>query len=52
MVLLWGVAIATVLTLVVIPAIYALLGRFSQPAGVNSRALEAELGTDLNRYKK
>ncbi|SFR54533.1 efflux RND transporter permease subunit [Thiomicrospira sp. ALE5] len=52
MVLIWGVAIATVLTLIVIPAVYALLGRFSQPAGVNSRALVAELGTDLDRYKK
>jgi len=52
MVLLWGVAVATLLTLVVIPAVYALLGRFSQTAGVTSRALKAELGTDLEQYKK
>lgn len=52
MVLLWGVAVATLLTLVVIPAVYALLGRFTQTAGVTSRALTAELGTDLEQYKK
>ena len=52
MVLLWGVSIATILTLVVIPAVYALLGRFSQSAGVNKRALIAELGSDFEQYKK
>lgn len=47
-VLLWGVAIATFFTLFVIPVVYQWLGRFSQPAGVNKRQLESELG-DLHK---
>jgi multidrug efflux pump len=43
-VLLWGVALATVFTLFVIPVVYQWLGRFSQPAGHNARLLQQEIG--------
>lgn len=43
-VLLWGVALATLFTLFVIPVVYQWLGRFSQPAGHNERILVQEIG--------
>lgn len=43
-VLLWGVALATLFTLFVIPVIYQWLGKYSQPAGTNERKLEIEIG--------
>lgn len=43
-VLVWGVAFATLFTLFVIPVVYQWLGRFSQPAGHNKRCLEEEIG--------
>lgn len=47
-VLLWGVSLATFFTLFVIPVVYQWLGKYSQPAGVNERKLEKELG-DLTK---
>ena len=47
-VLIWGVSIATLFTLFVIPVVYQWLGRFSQPAGFNQHELEKELG-DLHK---
>ncbi|MDY0137511.1 MAG: efflux RND transporter permease subunit [Thiomicrospira sp.] len=43
-VLLWGVALATLFTLFVIPVVYQWLGRLSQPAGHNERILVQEIG--------
>lgn len=47
-VLLWGVSLATFFTLFVIPVVYQWLGKYSQPAGINERKLEKELG-DLSK---
>lgn len=46
-VLLWGVALATLFTLFVIPVVYQWLGRLSQPAGHNERLLEQEIGESI-----
>lgn len=43
-VLLWGVALATLFTLFVIPVIYQWLGKYSQPLGTNERKLKNEIG--------
>ena len=47
-VLLWGVALATLFTLFVIPVIYQWLGRFSQTAGSVERELKLEIGDAAN----